>query len=99
MALSSATGSFNVIHRDPWQHGQRDGLDFEPKVVIFWWNGRTASTDGIGRGNHYRGTSWATGASSRAMPQAEQSDDTIGQSNARNHGHRRHQIQTRSLIR
>lgn len=42
------------------------GLGFTPKALIFWYSGRSESSDTIGRASHYRGFGIATGDSSRA---------------------------------
>lgn len=42
------------------------GVGFTPKAVLFWWSGRTETTDAAGSMTHNRGFGWLTGSSSRA---------------------------------
>lgn len=69
MALFRAMGSFNtgtgaatttvaVTTTDP------DSGTFQPKVVIFWWSGRTETTDAAGGGNIQGGVGWTVSSSS-----------------------------------
>lgn len=42
-------------------------VGFEPKVVLFWWSGRTETTDAAGVASHFRGFGVATGTASRRV--------------------------------
>lgn len=65
MALSAFAGSFNIGLGAATTTVAVTGVGFQPKVVIFWWNGRTESTDAVGRATHHRGFGWATSATNR----------------------------------
>lgn len=61
MALDSAVGSFDITT------GASDvvisGLSFQPKVVIFFWNGRTGSVNAVGGADMFSGIGFTTGVS------------------------------------
>lgn len=55
MSFNSAVGSFNTGTGAIGTTVVVSGLGFQPKVVFFWWNGRTETTDTVGRRTHQRG--------------------------------------------
>lgn len=61
MALDAAVGSFDITT------GSADvvisGLGFQPKVVIFFWNGRTGSVDAVGGADLHSGFGFTVGVS------------------------------------
>ena len=61
MALDSAVGSFDITT------GASDvvisTLSFQPKVIIFFWNGRTGSADAVGGADLHSGFGFTTGVS------------------------------------
>src|SRR5215207_5554384 len=65
MALSSAVGSLNTTTAAAGNTVAVGSLGFQPKVVLFWWNGRTDTVDAAGRGNHMRGFGVAVSATDR----------------------------------
>lgn len=65
MALSSASGSFNVTTATAGNTVAVSGLGFQPKVILFAWNGRTASTNGSGTASLERGFGVAISATDR----------------------------------
>lgn len=73
MALSTATGSFNITTGAAASTVVVSGLNSQstwaagdtPKCVLFWWNGRTEATDGLGRATHHRGFGFAASTTSR----------------------------------
>lgn len=65
MALSSKVGSFNTGTGALGTTVVVNDVGFQPKVVFFWWNGRTGTTDAAGRANHQRGFGAGTSATDR----------------------------------
>ena len=52
MAYSSYVGSFNIdTTKTVGQTQAITGLGFQPKVVLFWWSGSTATGDAVAGGN------------------------------------------------
>ena len=62
MALSAKTGAFNIGLGAATTTVPVTGVGFTPKVVIFWWSGRTESVDTAGRATLVQGVGWATSA-------------------------------------
>lgn len=62
VALSAKTGSFNIGLGAATTTVPVTGVGFTPKVVIFWWSGRTETVDTVGRATHLQGVGWATSA-------------------------------------
>ena len=77
MALDRKVGSFNT------GTGTSDivvsGLGFSPEAIIFWWNGRTETTDAEGGLTHHRGFGFAVSATDRrAMVNRSSNDRAAG---------------------
>jgi hypothetical protein len=64
-ALQTFAGSFNITT------GTSDvsvtGVGFQPKVIIFWWVGRTESVDTVGGATHLRGFGLSDGTNHRGV--------------------------------
>ena len=63
MALSAKVGAFNtgtgtssIVVSD---------VGFQPKAILFWWSGRTGTTDAQGRESHFQGVGAATATTQR----------------------------------
>lgn len=65
MALSAYAGAFNVGTGAATTTVAVTGVGFTPKAVIFWWSGRTESTDTVGGANIQAGAGFAAGATQR----------------------------------
>ena len=65
MALQSFVGSFNTGTGAATTTVVVTGVGFVPKSIIFWWSGRSESTDTIGRASHVRGFGVANSATDR----------------------------------
>lgn len=65
MSLQSHVGSFNAGTGILGSTIVITGVGFLPKVVFFWWSGRSESTDTIGRASSSRGFGAAASASDR----------------------------------
>jgi len=48
-------GAFNIGTGGAGTTVPVTGVGFQPKVVLYWWSGRTANTDSAGTANHQRG--------------------------------------------
>lgn len=60
MPASAHAGSFNITTADAGNTVEVTGVGFQPKCIIFFWNGRTAAVDGSGLATHQRGFGWVT---------------------------------------
>lgn len=70
MAISAKVGSFNIDTGVTVGNPQSvTGLGFQPKAIIFWWNGSTATGDSVSGGNAH--SSWGIATSSSARYCAE----------------------------
>lgn len=65
MTLSAAAGSLNTGTGAIGTTVVVSGLGFQPKVVLFWWSGRTDTVDAAGRANAKRGFGAAVTATDR----------------------------------
>lgn len=74
MALSCKVGSFSSGTGAVSSTVAVTGVGFQPKVVLFWWSGRTESTDTVGGASHRRGFGAASGASSRLVATTQSTD-------------------------
>ncbi|HET9267371.1 MAG TPA: hypothetical protein VFO31_04380 [Vicinamibacterales bacterium] len=87
MATSFATGTLNIGTGAAGSTAVVSGLSFQPVFVLFWWNGRTESTDAGGSASYLRGFGVACSASSfwaignRYPDGAGTSDTDVGQRN------------------
>jgi len=61
MALSAKVGHFNIGLGAAASTVAITGVGFLPKAIVFWWSGRTESTDTAGNATHLRGVGWTTG--------------------------------------
>jgi hypothetical protein len=67
MAVLAAVGAFNIGTGAATTTVTVSSLWGEaevPKAILFWWSGRTESTNAFGSASHQRGHGWAVGASS-----------------------------------
>lgn len=62
MSIDAKVGTFNITTGAAASTVVVSGLGFEPKVILFWWSGLTAASNGD-RATHLRGMGWATSAS------------------------------------
>lgn len=81
MALDAAVGSFDITT------GSSDvavsGLGFQPKVVIFFWNGRTGSVDAVGGADIHSGFGFTIGVgSNRAVACNSDDGNTVQDANS-----------------
>lgn len=67
-------GSFNVGTGAVDTTVSVSGVGFQPEVVVFWWSGRTESTDTVNRADHKRGFGVAVSPTDRRAV-FSQSDD------------------------
>ncbi len=82
MALDAYVGSFNIDSSITVGNDQSvTGVGFEPKVVLFWWSGSTASSDSVSGGLLSAGFGAAASSSSR-FSVSETSDDAAAQANS-----------------
>lgn len=51
-AFNTGTGTSDVVVTDP---------GFQPKLIVFWWSGRTETTDTVGGTDLFRGFGWTIG--------------------------------------
>lgn len=66
MALNSYVGSFNLDSSITAGNNQSvTGVGFEPKIVLFWWSGSTATGDSVAGGTISTGFGAAISSSSR----------------------------------
>ena len=65
MGLSAKVGSFNTGTGAVGSTVVVNDVGFQPKVIFFWWNGRTGTTDASGRANHQRGFGVGVSSSDR----------------------------------
>jgi hypothetical protein len=65
MTLSAAAGSLNTTTAAAGNTVVVSGLGFQPKIVFFWWSGRTETVDTAGRRTHQRGFGAAISATDR----------------------------------
>jgi hypothetical protein len=65
MALTSKVGSFNTGTGAAASTVVVNDVGFQPKIIFFWWNGRTDTVDASGRANHARGFGVATSTADR----------------------------------
>lgn len=65
MPILSKVGSFNTGTAAAGNTVVISDVGFEPKVLLFWWSGRTESIDTIGRATHLRGFGVAVSATGR----------------------------------
>lgn len=65
MALSVATGAFSSGTGAAGTTVAVTGLGFQPKAIIFFWNGRTDTVSAAGRATLYLGRGFATSSTNR----------------------------------
>lgn len=65
MAMNAKAGSFNITTGAATSTVQVTGVGFQPKAIIFFWSGRTESTDASGRATTFRGVGAAASTSAR----------------------------------
>lgn len=66
MTLQSHVGSFSAGVGAATTTVAVTGVGFTPIAIIFWWSGRSESTDTIGRASHWRGFGAAVSSTIRA---------------------------------
>jgi hypothetical protein len=59
------TGAFNIGTGGATTTVPVTGVGFQPKVLLFWWSGRTESTDTAGAADHQRGFGFAVSTTDR----------------------------------
>lgn len=64
MAVNAAVGSFNISGGATTEITV-SGLPFQPKGVIFWWNGTTSAVDAVSAADFFRGMGFAAGSTQR----------------------------------
>ena len=69
MAFSAKVGAFNVSTAAAGNTQAITGVGFQPKAVIFWWSGRTDSTDTVGRLSMLSGVGICNASNSRVVAQ------------------------------
>lgn len=72
--LNAATGSFNVTTAAAGNTVVVTGLGFQPKIVFFFWSGRTESVDTISRINQQHGFGAAISTTERFAVVARSND-------------------------
>jgi len=83
MGYSSHVGSFNIDSALGITETQSiTGVGFQPKVVLFWWSGSTASSDTVAGGTYLLGFGAAVSSTSRWNVCAV-SEDALATSNTR----------------
>jgi hypothetical protein len=65
MAVSAKVGAFSTGTGAAATTVAVSGVGFQPGAIIFWWSGRTETSDAIGRATHQRGFGFAVSASDR----------------------------------
>jgi hypothetical protein len=65
VSLSVASGAFDTGTGAVATTVVVSGLGFQPKAILFWWNGRTGSVTASGRASHARGYGAATSTAQR----------------------------------
>ena len=66
MGYSAYVGSFNIDSSVTAGNDQSvEGVGFQPKVVLFWWSGSTATSDSVSGGTFSYGFGVAISSSSR----------------------------------
>lgn len=83
MTIDAICGSVNITTSAPGTTIDLTGSITTSGVtaVFLWWNGRTDSTDAVGRANHHRGYGFATSTSNRRAAgsvSADAQDITLG---------------------
>lgn len=74
MALSAKVGSLSTTTGAVGATVVVSGLGFQPKALIFWWNGRTDTVDAAGSDSHQLGVGFATGTTDRRIAASESFD-------------------------
>src|SRR3990167_5055521 len=69
MAFSAKVVAFNVSTAAAGNTQAITGVGFQPKAVIFWWSGRTDSTDTVGRLSMLSGVGICNASNSRVVAQ------------------------------
>src|SRR3990167_5170956 len=83
MALSAKVGAFNTGIDVVTSTIVISDVGFQPKVIIFWWAGRTDSTDAVGRRNSQYGMGVAISATERWANSAMEIDNSVAEEGAR----------------
>lgn len=65
MTLNAKVGSFSTGTPVATNTIAVTGVGFQPEFIMFWWTGRSSSTDAIGRASHFRGFGVAASATDR----------------------------------
>jgi hypothetical protein len=86
MSILVHTGAFNIGTGAAGTTTAVTGVGFQPKAIIFWWSGRTESTNAGGSASSQRGMGFAVSSSSFCCA-AIRDVDAAGTSNTDN-GHR-----------
>jgi len=82
MAYSAKVGSFNIdTAKTAGQTQSVSGLGFQPKIVLFWWSGSTATEDAVAGGNASIGFGAMIDATHRFCV-AGASDDAVADSSS-----------------
>lgn len=82
MSVASKVGTFNITTGAAASTVAITDVGFQPTVVIFWWSGLTAASNGD-RATHLRGIGWATSASLFGAV-CTRDEDAVGTSNTDN---------------
>ena len=62
-----------------------DAGTFQPKVIFFWWSGRSDTTDAAGAASHDRGFGWAVSTSDRRCVVSRSLDSNNTMTNSSGH--------------
>lgn len=65
MAINAKVGSFSTGTPAATNTIAVTGVGFQPEFIMFWWTGRSNSTDAIGRASHFRGFGAAASTTDR----------------------------------
>jgi hypothetical protein len=86
MALSAKVGSFDTGTDAVSSSVIVTGVGFQPSAIMFWWSGRTGSSDAVGSAHIQRGFGCATSSTSRRAV-ASRSEDAAATSDVSRAGY------------
>jgi hypothetical protein len=85
MALQAKVGSFDTGTDVVSSSVIVTGVGFQGKVAIFWWSGRTGSSDAVGSAHALRGIGFAISSSSRRAVTTRSEDAATSSDTAKGH--------------